>query len=298
MLKYRYGQKVKELIEECEIEKTDKDIILAFGRISFEEFNKVYDSYKTKNNEQLKSRMYYMSDLIPIFEVYDQTPENGKKEVKTEEYLKLMTRLRNEEEEKNYRNLINRKNKFDSNHNSNEKIDNITNTESVDGIGNYYFLKTSNKTQYSNNSIGGMAKEIKHQITTIFNIMITVVSVGYAVWYWSGSSMGLGNSSNNNGIRVLLSLIASLITLVAEVVVFGGYLRKIEDAREKESKVVENRTIVQTIVIKGKGSPKNGKLINRKEKSKAGNNGKIIIKQNNQLSKKNKDKKVLNSASN
>lgn len=296
-MKYRFGKKVKGLIEECEISKTDKDIIVSIGRISFDEFNKVYDSYKIKNKKELKSRMYYMSDLIPIFEVYEKIPENGKKEVKTEEYLKLMTRLRNEEEEKNYRDLINnRKNKYDNNNNISNG--DISNSEGVDGIGNYNFLKTSNKTQYANNTISGMAKEIKHQITTIFNIIITVVSVGYAVWYWSGSSMGLGNSSNNNGIRVLLSLTASLITLVAEVVVFGGYLRKIEDAREKENKIVENRTVVQTIVIKGKTSSKNNKLSDRKEKLNNRNDNYITVKKNNQLNKKTKNKRVVKSALN
>lgn len=67
-----------------------------------------------------------------------------------------------------------------------------------------------------------------------------------------GLSQDAGGASNM-GVRVLLSLFAAVVVLIAEIVVFGGYLRKVDDARTKENALVEDRSVVQTIVIKGKG---------------------------------------------
>ncbi|KAG0676326.1 Vacuolar ATPase assembly integral membrane protein [Pichia californica] len=236
-MNYKFGEKVKALVEASGIEKSDKDAILGLKRITYEEF---YQAYKMHKDYQKKSIMYYMSDMKPIFDLYDDS--KMEKEVKSEGYVKLMNQLRSEEKEREYRTLLKR---------------NTTKMASVgvDGIGSYTFIKDRENTESHVDGINAV-KEIKHQLTTIVNIMITVLSVGYAVWYWSGSSMGLSESSNGNGIRILMSLVASLLVLVAEVVVFGGYLRKVEEARDKEKKVVENRKVVETIVITGKSGKK------------------------------------------
>lgn len=232
-MKYRLGKRITELLNVSDkVDKSVKDSILNSDEIRYEELVEIL-----KNESKNERIMYYLSDMKPIFEIYEDKVRGGEK---SPEFIKLMEKLQKEEDEKNYRTLINR------------GMYNVIENE-VDGIGKYKFLKEGGLIGYNKeNSIGTQAKEMKHQITTIFNIMITVVSVGYAVWYWSGSSMNI-----NNGNRILLSLFSSILVLVAEVVVFGGYLRKVEEARDKERKVVERKQVLETLVL-GKGG-KGGK---------------------------------------
>lgn len=240
-MNYTFGERVKTLLDIAPVEKGIKDAIISTQRISFKELTEAHQL--CNNNLNVKPLMYYMSELTPILNVYDHT--KNKKEVKTESYNKLMQRLRNEEQEKEYRSLLKK----------NKESGNTGKHAGTDSIGNYAFLAQKDEDINKVGRIGDTAKELKHQITTIVNVLITVISVGYAVWYWSGSSMGLSIINNGDGFRILLSLFAALIVLIAEVVVFGGYLRKVDDARTKEKKMVENRTIVQTTVIKGRGKP-------------------------------------------
>lgn len=90
-------------------------------------------------------------------------------------------------------------------------------------------------------------KELKNQLTTIVNILISVASVAYAVWYWTGSSWGLQDSY-----RVLVSLFFGLLVLVAEVVVYLGYLNKVEDARIREQKKKEVKKVIRTVDLRKK----------------------------------------------
>lgn len=94
-------------------------------------------------------------------------------------------------------------------------------------------------------SISKQTKELKSHITTIFNIIISVASVVYAIWYWTNSSWGLKDSY-----RVLLCLFFGILTLTAEVVVYLGYLNKIEQARIKERSKKEVKTVIRSFEIK------------------------------------------------
>lgn len=89
-----------------------------------------------------------------------------------------------------------------------------------------------------------MAKEIREQMTTVFNILVSVVSVVFAVWYWSGSSTWLPLHY-----RVILCLFFGILILVAELVVYNSYLRKISDAKEKERAKIEKKKVVKKIII-------------------------------------------------
>jgi hypothetical protein len=87
-----------------------------------------------------------------------------------------------------------------------------------------------------------MHKEVKSHITTIFNIAISVGSVVYAIWYWTESSMRLKDSY-----RVLMCIFFGLLVLVAEVVVYLGYLNKIEVARARESQQKEVKKLIKSV---------------------------------------------------
>ncbi|CAN3365326.1 vacuolar ATPase assembly integral membrane protein Vph2p [Diutina catenulata] len=135
---------------------------------------------------------------------------------KTPEYVELMRRLRLEAKEKEYQQLLRAKPKYET----------------------LYEDPLTKDTPLPAQA----AKEVKSQITTMFNIFISVASVAYAVWYWTASSWGLDVVW-----RVLLSVLAGLLVLVAEVVVYMGYLRRIDEARVRERSKKEVKKVIRTL---------------------------------------------------
>lgn len=136
---------------------------------------------------------------------------------KTKEYLKSMERLKLIEKEEEYRRLVNPR----------------------PALGLLYedkFDEPYNPAQAH--------KETRTHITTMFNILISVVSVVYAIWYWTDTSWGLRDSY-----RILLCLFFGILILVAEVVVYMGYLNKIEEARIKERKKKEVKKVIRTVKL-------------------------------------------------
>lgn len=89
-----------------------------------------------------------------------------------------------------------------------------------------------------------MNKQIREQITTVFNILLSVVSVVFAIWYWSGSS-----SRFSVEIRILLCLFFGILVLLAEVVVYNGYLQKLDESKVKERSKREKKKVIKTIKI-------------------------------------------------
>lgn len=89
-----------------------------------------------------------------------------------------------------------------------------------------------------------MHREVKEQVTTVFNILVSVVSVSFALWYWSGSSSGMALHY-----RVLISLFFGILVLIAEVVVYNSYLQRVSDARAREKCKKERKKVVKKIII-------------------------------------------------
>lgn len=85
-------------------------------------------------------------------------------------------------------------------------------------------------------------KQIKEQVTTIFNILLSVVSVVFAIWYWTGTSMRVEVQY-----RILLCLFFGILVLIAEVVVYNSYLNKIDEAKQKERKIKEKKKVIKTL---------------------------------------------------
>ncbi|KAH4177077.1 hypothetical protein HBH43_047490 [Parastagonospora nodorum] len=83
--------------------------------------------------------------------------------------------------------------------------------------------------------------EVHRQIILIINILISIVCVACFVWvaarHWSV------------GKRLGLSLASSLGVAVAEVAVYGGYVRKVKDAKAREKKKPEIKEIVRSWVL-------------------------------------------------
>lgn len=86
--------------------------------------------------------------------------------------------------------------------------------------------------------------DVNRQVTLILNILISIIACAAAIWmatrYWP-IPQRLGASMGGSG-----------LVGVAEVVVYGGYLRRVKEAKQKEKKKVERKEIIETWVIEPK----------------------------------------------
>jgi hypothetical protein len=86
--------------------------------------------------------------------------------------------------------------------------------------------------------------EINRQMALILNVLVSIVACAGALWvmarWWSTPA------------RLALSMSGSLLVGVAEVVVYGGYIRRVSEAKEKEKGVKEVKEVLKSWVVGGK----------------------------------------------
>ena len=85
--------------------------------------------------------------------------------------------------------------------------------------------------------------DVNRQLALIINILVSIVACSCAVWmacsHWSTPG------------RMGLSLASSVLVGLAEVVVYAGYLRRVETAKLKARRRVETKRITRTWVVGG-----------------------------------------------
>ncbi|TQS37388.1 hypothetical protein Golomagni_02141 [Golovinomyces magnicellulatus] len=160
---------------------------------------------------------------------------------KTLEYKSLMARLRREEEAHLYQRM--------------------TKPASI-GVSPQNLSIASAAHAFSNNHLSVTDDiddvtytDIKRQIALIFNVLISIIACGAAIWM-----VARGRSTPT---RLALSLGGSILVGVAEVTVYSGYLRRISEAKVKENKKREIKEVVKTWVI---GAKDNVNLTNDTQK--------------------------------
>lgn len=173
-------------------EKKDHDSLLNLSKSSAEDY-KLFISHADLVVLS-KTTSYPLSKLIVNSSIYH--PPKPKAAPKSPEYLKLMKELRLQQQEREYQELV----------------------------GNSF-----NKNDHEFQTPGEIVKEVKEQLSTIVNVLLSVFSVGYAVWYWSGTSTHWQVPT-----RTLMSVLAALIVVVAETGVYLGYKHRIFEARRVE----------------------------------------------------------------
>jgi hypothetical protein len=98
--------------------------------------------------------------------------------------------------------------------------------------------------------------EVKRQATLIINVLVSVICCAVFLWIaarrWSVEA------------RLALSMTGALVVAIAEVVIFGGYLRRLQEAKQTERKKVEVKTVENTWVIESKPESKESGLRARK----------------------------------
>ena len=94
--------------------------------------------------------------------------------------------------------------------------------------------------------------DINRQMALIINVLLSIVACGVAIWMaasrWSTPS------------RLGLSMGGSGIVGIAEVVVYAGYIQRIQNAKARSKKEVEVKEIVKTWVIESNGKPTENKV--------------------------------------
>ncbi|KAG9202269.1 hypothetical protein G6514_004477 [Epicoccum nigrum] len=171
-------------------------------------------------------------------------PPPPPKKQQTPEYLALMARLRKEEEARSYERMLN------------PPPTRETFTNRFPGarsrVPEHFSIGVDEVDDVS-------YEEVHRQIILIINVLVSVVCVAVFVWiaarHWSvGKRLGLSMSS-------------ALAVAIAEVVVYSGYVRKVQEAKQAEKKKPEIKEIVASWVLdRGQGGEKDG-LATSKEKT-------------------------------
>lgn len=148
----------------------------------------------------------------------------------TPEYKALMKRLREEEERRAYERMINPPTPAET---FSQRFPNA-NT----------FGASSFKAPVVQEQDEVTYADINRQMILIINVLVSIIATSVVVWiaarHWSTPQ------------RLGLSMTSSIVVGVAEVVIYMGYLKRIQDAKAKEGKVLEKKEIIDTWVIDGK----------------------------------------------
>ncbi|CCE79461.1 Piso0_001526 [Millerozyma farinosa CBS 7064] len=208
MVYFEVTDGLKHIISSSTIDKSLKQELVSASYISHESLLQFYlENQPTKSFfELIRKCKLYVGEYIP--------EECTRRKPKSKEYVEYMNHLRMEEKANEFDRLVNKRSEFQTLYDYSSK-DSLTPSQEH--------------------------KQVKSQITTIFNIFISVASVTYAIWYWTNSSMRL-----NDAYRVLLCLFFGLIVLVAEVFVYMSYLNKVEEAKIKERSKKETKKVVKS----------------------------------------------------
>ncbi|KAB8345985.1 hypothetical protein FH972_023037 [Carpinus fangiana] len=163
---------------------------------------------------------YHLQDLLRGVTVYVEPPKP--KPQQTEEYKTLMARLRRDAEERSYEAMI-------------AQSQSEAGSRAPNTIAPMHSTDEEDEMTYS---------DVSRQLTLILNVLISIifcaVSIWMAAWHWATPT------------RLFASMAGSIVVGVAEVVIYAGYIRRLKEAKTKEKKKKEVKSITDTWII-GKG---------------------------------------------
>jgi hypothetical protein len=189
-----------------------------------------------------KNKPVHLDELLKGSTIYQQPKAESKP--KTSEYEQLMARLRKEEEGRKYDRMFN---------------PNSVQHQNTD----YAHILNQNQSIANSQDDDLTYKEVNRQVSVIFNVLVTVICCGIAIWIaarrWSTPP------------RLALAMTGSLVVGIAEVVVYTGYLRRINEAKIKEKKKKEVKSVQDSWLIEPKKkAAASGNLKLRKVTEKGG----------------------------
>jgi hypothetical protein len=166
-----------------------------------------------------------LASLLQNSSIY--TPPPPAPTAKSPQYLALMARLRAEEEARSYERMLH------------PPPTRETFSQRFPAAAADFSLGATAPRDSEEDDLS--YEEVHRQIILIINILISVVCVAVFVWiaarHWTV------------GKRLGLSMASSLAVAIAEVVVYGGYVRKVKEAKLLEKKKPEIKEIVKTWIL-------------------------------------------------
>jgi len=172
-----------------------------------------------------------LSSLLHQTKIY--TPPPPPNPQKTPQYTALMTRLRAEQEALSYARMLHPPPTRETFH---QRFPHAAD----------YSLGASAPPDALDDDVS--YDEVHRQIILIINILVSIVCVAVFIWvaarHWTV------------GKRLGLSMAGSLGIAVAEVAVYGGYVRKVKEAKMRERKKPEIKEIVESWVLHKGGEDK------------------------------------------
>jgi hypothetical protein len=154
------------------------------------------------------------------------------------QYKALMQRLRQQEEQREYERMINPVPEKES---FGQRFPNAAGSFNP----NTYHGQTGNDLDDDDVTY----QDVDRQVALIINVLVSIIACAVALWivarHWSVPQ------------RMALSMGGSLTVAAAEVAIYLGYIRRIEEAKGKEVKSIEQKEVSKTWVIeKASGSSK------------------------------------------
>ena len=179
-------------------------------------------SINDRNGYRLTSTL---DSLLRGSRIYHEQPP--KKPQPTSEYQALMARLRREEEAAAYERMIN------------PPLPVETFGQRFPNAGGPRLFGKAETSEIDEVTYA----DVNRQIALIFNVIISIVACSVALWlaskHWSVPK------------RLGLSMGGSGIVAIAEVVVYAGYIRRVQAAKTQSKKQVEVKEIIDTWEIGG-----------------------------------------------
>jgi hypothetical protein len=88
--------------------------------------------------------------------------------------------------------------------------------------------------------------DVNRQMALIANVLISIIACSVAIWkmawHWDPPA------------RLALSMAGSIIVAVAEVAIYAGYIGRVSEAKAKERKKVEKKTVQESWIIEGRAN--------------------------------------------
>jgi hypothetical protein len=88
--------------------------------------------------------------------------------------------------------------------------------------------------------------DVNRQMALIANVLISIIACSVAIWkmawHWETPA------------RLALSMTGSIVVAVAEVAIYAGYIGRVSEAKTKERRKVETKTVQESWVIEGRAN--------------------------------------------
>ncbi|EFQ89884.1 hypothetical protein CFE70_000800 [Pyrenophora teres f. teres 0-1] len=196
----------------------------------------------SQGTEQVEEIPITLAALLQNTTIY--TPPPPPKPAQTPEYQALMARLRAEQESLSYERMLHPPPTRESF------------SQRFPRAPEPFSIGATHKASTEEDDVS--YEEVHRQIILIINILVSIVCVAVFIWV-AARSWSVGS-------RLGLSMGGAAAIAIAEVAVYGGYVRKVREAKRLEKKKPEIKEIVKTWVLGNGADAAEGDTTGWKEK--------------------------------